>query len=198
MARQLEQDVGIGIEHRQQVAEPRDTLGGNDAVLGQMPPHRAYLCRTLAHQQVAGPVQHEHALRRGRLDRHKARRRARHRFADRLRIGRVVPARSAMVVVLDVISARSSPIHRGLPPYRFELLWSRRRGGRGPKEFSGPPVPYRFCAPKRSRRLGSKRLAISKPAAPPIRSVMLSAKRLGGVDTTTSATRRRQTDIGRR
>ena len=76
-------------EHGHEVRHPADPLWSDDAQLGHVPTKRIHQHGPLAHQQVARPVQHQHRLLLGRLDRHEAHRRPRHRLADRLGVGRI-------------------------------------------------------------------------------------------------------------
>ena len=65
------------------------SLWRDNAQLRHMAAQGVHQHGPLPHQQVARPVQHQHRLLLGGLDRHEPHRRPRHRLADRLGIGRI-------------------------------------------------------------------------------------------------------------
>src|SRR4030095_2527710 len=67
-------------------------LGRHNTELGQVSAQGIAQHRTLAHQQLPGPVQHQGGLLLLRLDRDEPHRRPRHRLTDRGRIIRIVLA----------------------------------------------------------------------------------------------------------
>src|SRR6516165_4746402 len=76
----------------QQLRRSITALGRHDAEFGQVPAEGIAQHRTLAHQQLPGPVQHQGGLLLLGLDRDEPHRRPRDRLADRCRIIRVVLA----------------------------------------------------------------------------------------------------------
>ena len=73
-----------------EIAHPASPLRDDHAELGAMAADGVDQHGALAHQQLTGPVQHEHGLPLGALDRNEPHRRAGHRLTDRLGVGGVV------------------------------------------------------------------------------------------------------------
>src|SRR5215475_3213878 len=97
LVRQIRQPrVALIADNGDQLADVAQALRRDHAELGQMPAQSVHQTRTLAHQPLPATVQQHGSLLVGRLDRHKAHRRALNRLANRFRIGGIV------LVALDV------------------------------------------------------------------------------------------------
>jgi hypothetical protein len=88
-------DLGQGVESAgahlfEKLRDPARSLRRRQAELGAMSTDGVDQLCALSDQQLAGPVQHQHPLALGALDRHEPHRRSRHSFTDRLGIGSVV------------------------------------------------------------------------------------------------------------
>jgi hypothetical protein len=98
--------VGPLVDEPQQPLHAVAADAGHNAKLSHVSPDRIDPGRTLAHEQLPGPMQHQHRLLLLRLYCNKAHGRSRHCLADRLRIRRIV------LVPLDLrlhISGRHQP-----------------------------------------------------------------------------------------